>query len=95
MDLSETILASMIGAAATMLAAMFQLFLAFRNRAKVETRPKRSTMRPLVAVFAMLIASAVGGFVYSELRAERVREDTRELREELTSQLQALALSMA
>ncbi|MBM2854789.1 MAG: hypothetical protein HW417_1717 [Steroidobacteraceae bacterium] len=95
MDLSETILASMIGAAATMLAAMFQLFLAFRNRAKVETRPKRSTMRPLVAVFAMLIASAVGGFAYSELRAERVREDTRELREELTSQLQALALSMA
>ena len=95
MGVSETISAAMIGAAATMLTAIFQLFLAFRNRAKVETRPKRSTMRPLVAVFALLIASAVGGFAYSELRAERAREDTRELRKELTSQLQALALSMA
>lgn len=96
MGLSETILAAMIGAAATMLTAMFQLTLMLRNRAKAESsRPKRSAMRPLVAVFALLIASAVGGFAYSELRAERVREDARELREQLTLQLQALALSTA
>jgi len=96
MGLSETILAAMIGAAATMLTAMFQLMLMLRNRAKAESsRPKRGAMRPLVAVFALLIASAVGGFAYSELRAERVREDARELREQLTSQLQALALSTA
>jgi hypothetical protein len=85
----------MIGAGATMLTAMFQLTIALRARAKPETRPKRSSMRPYVAVFVMLIASAVGGYAYSELRAERVREDTRELRTELTKQLQALALSTA
>lgn len=96
MGLSETILAAMIGAAATMLTAMFQLVLMLRNRAKAESsRPKRSAMKPLVTVFALLIASAVGGFAYSELRAERVREDARELRKELSTQLQALALSTA
>jgi len=95
MGLSETIVAAVIGAGATMLTAMFQLGIALRARAKAETRPKRSSMRPFVAVFAMLVASAVGGYAYSELRAERVREDTRELRTELTKQLQALALSTA
>jgi hypothetical protein len=95
MGLSETIVAAVIGAGATMLTAMFQLGIALRAKAKSETRPKRSSMRPFVAVFAMLIASAVGGYAYSELRAERVREDTRELRTELSKQLQALALSTA
>ena len=33
----------------------------------------------------IVLASAVGGFAYSELRAERVREDTRQLREELSA----------
>ena len=96
MDLSETILAAMIGAAATMATAMFQLFLMFRARSKQESKPKRgSGMRSLLLVFAIVLASAVGGFAYSELRAERAREDIRGLRAELSEQFKELAASSA
>lgn len=95
MGLSETILAAMIGAAATMLTALSQLMLSLRAKVKADTRPKRNAMRSLMWMVALLVASAVGGFAYSELRAERTREDTRELRQELTDQLQALVASTA
>jgi hypothetical protein len=95
MGLSETILAAMIGAAATMLTALSQLMLSLRAKAKAEMRPRRNAMRSLMWMVALLVASAVGGFAYSELRAERTREDTRELRQELTDQLQALVASTA
>jgi hypothetical protein len=36
MGLSETILAAMIGAIATVSAALFQLFMAWRSRSKVD-----------------------------------------------------------
>ena len=91
MGLSETILAAMIGAAATIMTATFQLVMAFRNRTRTETRPRKgSGVRSLVSVGAIILASAVAGFGYSELRAERAREDIRGLREELKLQMQAL-----
>ena len=90
MGMSETITAAMIGAAATMAAAVFNLFMAFRARTKTESKPKKGAARSLFSVFAIVLASAVGGFAYSELRAERIREDTRELRAELTEQREAL-----
>lgn len=92
MGLSETILAAMIGAAATIMTAIFQLVMAFRNRARTESsRPKKgSAVRSLMSVLAIILASAVAGFGYSELRAERAREDTRDLREELKQQKLAL-----
>ncbi len=93
MGLSETILAAMIGAAATIMGATFQLLMAIRGRGKSESRPKRSATRSMVNLAVIVLASAVGGFAYSELRAERVREDTRQLREELSSQLKELATS--
>jgi hypothetical protein len=92
MGLSETILAAMIGAAATIMTATFQL-LHMRGKAKAETRPKRSATRSIVTLAVIVLASAVGGFAYSELRAERVREDTRQLRMELADQLRELATS--
>ena len=94
MGLSETILAAMIGAMATIMTATFQLLMAIRGKAKAETRPnKRGATRSLVTLGVIVLASAVGGFAYSELRAERVREDTRQLREELSTQLRELANS--
>lgn len=93
MGLSETILAAMIGAAATIMAATFQLLMVIRGRGKAETRPKRSAMRSMVNLAVIVLASAIGGFAYSELRAERAREDTLQLRMELASQLKELATS--
>ena len=92
MGLSETIVAAMIGAMATIITATFQL-LHLRGRAKAETRPKRGAARSLVTLGVIVLASGVGGFAYSELRAERVREDTRQLRLELSTQLRELATS--
>ena len=91
MDLSETIVAAMIGAGATVATATFQLFMAFRSR-KADSRPKRSNgIRSALAVFGLLLGAAVAGFAYSELRMEREREDTRAMEQRISDRLQALA----
>jgi hypothetical protein len=84
MGLSETILAAMIGALATVSAALFQLFMALRAKSKVEVRPKKgSTMRSVFAMLALMFASAAGGFLYSEFIKQRSGEDMRAMRQEL------------
>jgi hypothetical protein len=90
MGYSETIVAASIGAAATLLTASFQLFSAMRAN-KADGRPKRGrTLRSIVAIIALMGASAVGGFMYSELRQQRTAEDLRSMRQELNAQLQSL-----
>jgi hypothetical protein len=84
MGLSETILAAMIGAIATVSAALFQLFMALRARGKIDVRPKKgTTMRSVLAVLALMVASAAGGFLYSEFMKQRSGEDMRAMRDEL------------
>jgi hypothetical protein len=84
MGLSETILAAMIGAIATVSAALFQLVMAWRSRSKVDTRPRKgTTLRSVLAVLALMVASAAGGFLYSEFLKQRNAEDMRAMRDEL------------
>jgi len=86
MGLSETIMAAMIGALATVTTALFQLFSSFKQQrsSKVDVRPKKgSTMRSVLAVLALMVASAAGGFLYSELIKQRAEEDMRAMRGEL------------
>jgi hypothetical protein len=84
MGLSETILAAMIGAVATVSAALFQLVMAWRSRSKVETRSKKgTTLRSAVSIMALMVASAAGGFLYSEFLKQRNAEDMRAMRDEL------------
>lgn len=84
MGLSETILAAMIGAVATVTTALFQIFTAFRSRNKVDVRPKKgSGLRSVLAVLALMVASAAGGFLYSEFIKQRAAEDLRAMRTEL------------
>jgi hypothetical protein len=93
MDLSETIVAAMIGGAATMATAMFQLFLAFRSR-KADVKPRKGTgLRSMLAVFLIVLGAAVAGFAYSELRSEQSRERTLALQEKLSQQVEAFASS--
>ena len=56
MGLSETILAAMIGAIATVSAALFQLVMAWRSRSKVDTRAnkKGTTARSLLSILALM-----------------------------------------
>ncbi|HEV8333190.1 MAG TPA: hypothetical protein VGQ22_17325 [Steroidobacteraceae bacterium] len=84
MGLSETILAAMIGAIATVSAALFQLVMAWRSRSKVDTRAKKgTTLRSAVSILALMVASAAGGFLYSEFLKQRNAEDMRAMRDEL------------
>jgi hypothetical protein len=85
MGISETIVAAMIGAIATVTTAVFQLVTAWRNRGKVDSRPNKRgmTVRSILAVLALMVASAAGGFLYSEFLKQRNGEDMRAMRQEL------------
>jgi hypothetical protein len=86
MGLSETILAAMIGALATVATALFQLFSSFKQQrsSKLDVRPKkRSALRSVLAVLALMVASGAGGFLYSEFMKQRSAEDMRAMRDEL------------
>jgi hypothetical protein len=96
MGVSETIIAASIGAAATVMTALFQLFGAIRNSSRSSAPPKRGTaLRSIVAVLALMIASGVGGFMYSELRQERASQDLRSIRDELSAKLQMVEANTA
>jgi len=84
MDLSETILAAMIGAIATLSTALFQLFNAFRSGSKTDPKVKRgSALRSVLSVMALMVASAVGGFLFSEFLKQRSVEEMRAMRDDL------------
>ena len=91
MNLSETVIAAMIGASATVATATFQLFTAFRSR-KADYKPKRgSGLRSMLAVCGLVLGAAVAGFGYSELRLQREREESRAMEQRIADRLQALA----
>jgi hypothetical protein len=89
MDLSETIVAAIIGALATMATAIVQLI---RNRAPNESRPKKNRMRSLVATIALMIGCIVGGYAWSSLRAVNANQEMRAtMKAEFAEQFAALA----
>ena len=98
MDLSETILAAMIGALATVSVAVFQLIMAFKSGDKSDARTKRgSKFKSLLSIAALMVASAVGGFFYSEFLKQRSAEQMQAMRDELreVKELAALAAGLA
>jgi hypothetical protein len=91
MGISETIVAAIIGALATMLTAIVQLL---RNRAPSDGRPKpkKSRMRSLLATVALMIGCIVGGYAWSSLRAVSAKDELAATMEaEFTRQFAALA----
>jgi len=91
MGLSETILAAIIGALATMGTAIFQLI---RNRAPSDGRPKpkKNRLRSVLATIALMIGCIVGGYAWSSLRAVSAKEELAATMEaEFTKQFAALA----
>lgn len=91
MGISETIIAAIIGALATMLTAIVQLV---RNRAPSDGRPKpkKSRLRSMLATVALMIGCIVGGYAWSSLRAVSAKEELASTMEaEFTKQFAALA----
>src|SRR5687767_6136637 len=85
---SETVLAAMIGAGATVFTALFQIITSFRSASADRRTAKRGGFRSLMWTLAMILAAGVGGFAYSEYRSLQARDETHALRTELQSQLQ-------
>ncbi len=93
MGLSETIVAAIIGALATMATAIVQLI---RNRAPEGSKPKKNRMRSLVATIALMIGCVVGGYAWSSLKAVSAKEELRAtMKAEFAEQFAALAARQA
>jgi hypothetical protein len=92
--LSETILAAAIGGIATIGTALVQLIITWKKQSG-DRRTTKGGFRSLLWVLALLLASGVSGYAYSEYRNQERRDDERVLRQELQQQLQTLAASAA
>jgi hypothetical protein len=89
MGISETIIAAIIGALATMATAIVQLI---RNRAPSEGRPKKNRTRSVLATIALMIGCIVGGYAWSALRAVSAKEElTATMQAEFTRQFSEFA----
>lgn len=93
MGLSDSVLAAMIGAAATIGTALFQLIHNWRAQAATDRRTKRGGLRSLMMLLVIIVASAVAGYALSEYRSQAVRDDTHALRQELQQQVKILEAS--
>jgi hypothetical protein len=91
MNLSDPVLAAFIGAAATVLAALVQLRLSWRKEIKERERgqpiSKKARRGPVIFVFVLVIAAAVGGFALSQYLVSLLEDDRDALRAELKSKL--------
>src|SRR5258706_3877303 len=87
MGVSETILAAMIGASATISTAIVQLL---RARKANDPKPRRNRIRSYISIVALMLASGGAGFAYSELRALDIRGEIEALRRDFSGQAQPL-----
>jgi hypothetical protein len=99
MSLSDPIMAALIGASATVLATLVQLRLSWRKELKERERgqpiTKKTRRGPVIVVFALMIAAAVGGFALSEYFMSLRDGDRDTLRAELRSKLSEISTSAA
>jgi hypothetical protein len=99
LNLSDPLMAALIGAAATVLAALVQLRLSWRRELKERERgqpiTKKTRRGPVIVVFALMIAAAVGGFAFSEYLVSLRGEDRDALRAELQYKLAEISDSAA
>jgi hypothetical protein len=88
---SDSVLAALIGAGATMLGALIQLRLSWRKEMKERERgqpiTRKSRRGPVLVVFALMIAAAVGGFALSQYLISLREGDRDALRADLQSKL--------
>lgn len=99
MNLSDPVMAALIGACATVLATLVQLRLSWRKELKERERgqpiTKKTRRGPVIVVFAMMIAAGVGGFALSEYFVSLRDGDRNALRAELQSRLSEISASAA
>lgn len=91
------LLASMIGAMATITAAFLQLRIAWRKemmeRAAQKPVTKKAKRGPITPVIVLLIASAIGGFTLSQYLVSEGRKKDEALEVELRNRIDLLTVS--
>src|SRR5688572_10722459 len=87
--MSETLVAALIAAAATVSASLLQLKVAFSKElaARAQGGSRRKNRRPLTLIFVLLLASAGGGFALARWFHEEERVEQNELRRELEARI--------
>jgi hypothetical protein len=93
-DLDVKIVAAIIGAAGTMIGALIQLRIAWKQEqaARLKGTPptKKSRRGPVFAVIVLLLAAGVGGFAFSQYLAIQSADESAALRGELQARLAQL-----
>jgi hypothetical protein len=91
MNLSDPIVAAFIAAGATVLATLVQLRISWRKELRERERgqpiTKKTRRGPVMVVFALMIAAAVGGFALSQYFVSLREGDRDALRADLQSKL--------
>jgi hypothetical protein len=99
MNFSDPVTAAMIGAGATVLTALVQLRTSWRKELNERERgqpiTKKTRRGPVLAVAALLIAAAVGGFALSQYLLSLREGDSATLRNELQTRLAEISASAA
>ena len=97
--LSEPVVAAMIGALATVVAALVQLRISWRKELRERERgqpiTKKSRRGPVIFVFALLIAGAVGGFALSQYFVSLRAADRDTFRADLQAKLSEINATAA
>jgi hypothetical protein len=98
-NVSDPVVAAIIGASATVLTALVQLRLSWRKELKERERgqpiSKKSRRGPVLAVVALMIAAAVGGFALSQYFASLKEVDRDALRADLQAKLSEINATAA
>ena len=85
-------MAALIGATATFITAMFQLLINARRQAaeRAAGKPVSRKSGNWLAVFALMLAAAVGGYALAQYQIFMDREDGKALRQEMQAKLRDL-----
>ncbi|MFN3566248.1 MAG: hypothetical protein ACK4V1_09750, partial [Burkholderiaceae bacterium] len=90
-ELSPNVIGALIGAGATLVAALINLRIAWRREVLDRLQRSRSTARGrrglLVAITILVAAAAVGGYAGALYVMQRDRQHTTEMRAELQQQI--------
>lgn len=92
MNLSDPVMAALIGASATFATAMVQLLGNARRQAaeRAAGKPVSRKSGNWLAIFGVILAAFVGGYAFSEYRNISTREDDKALRQEMQTRLRDL-----
>jgi len=96
---SDTLIAALLGALATVVTALVQLRISWRKELRERERgqpiTKKSRRGPVVVVFALMIGAAVGGFALSQYFVSLQTTSREELRADLNAMRAELSATAA